>query len=271
MREALAGQSGSVEQLTRMLGTQQPGTATGPEGSADLVALPVGRVPAAAVNKGGGAGGSGGTSVTALAQLVAGTFLPPGSAAAELLLLDEGHEEDAVSVIAARGFYTQPREQTAEKAGNEEKHIDCVVNADAAVTDAAAMNPAAGALEPALEAGNSSAALNPGLAGGAGRRGGWIKGTCCLRLTPNSLAVADEWSIAYEALGLSSFPPFPHLPLPPPQRLFLLPRRLLVAWSLSASACATSSSATPRRPPPLLLMAPQMHHSTRPRKRRSES
>ena len=176
MREALAGQSGSVEQLTRMLGTQEPGTATGPEGAADLVALPIGRVPAAAVNK----GGSGGTSVTALAQLVAGTFLPPGSAAAELLLLDEGHEEDAVSVIAARGFYTQPRGQTAEKTGSEEKHVDYVVNTDAAaIMDAAAANTAAEALEPALEAGESFAALNPGLAGGEGLRGeegGQMKG-----------------------------------------------------------------------------------------------
>ena len=177
MREALAGQSGSVEQLTRMLGTQPPGTAAGPEGANDdLVALPVGRVPAAAVNKGGGAGGSNGTSVTALAQLVAGTFLPPGSAAAELLLLGEGHEEDAVSVIAARGYYTQPGERSAEKAGanEEDKDSGSVVISDAAVTDAAAMEPAAAALEPALEAGDSSTALNPGLAGGERTEGGGV-------------------------------------------------------------------------------------------------
>ena len=178
MREALAGQSGSVEQLTRMLGTQQPGTATGPEGAADLVALPVGRVPAAAVNKGGagGDGGGGGTSVTALAQLVAGTFLPPGSAAAELLQLEEGNEEDAVSVIAARGYYTQPREQAAELEERGEKNAASVANAVTDITDAAAMEPATAAMELGVGAGVSSADLNPGLAGGEGLKGGFIEG-----------------------------------------------------------------------------------------------
>ena len=192
MREALAGQSGSVEQLTRMLGTQQP--ATGPEG-ADLVALPVGRVPAAAVNKGGvgGGGGGGGTSVTALAQLVAGTFLPPGSAAAELLLLGEGSEEDAVSVIAARGYYTQPREQAAAPEERGRKNAASVANAVTDVTAAAAMEPATASVAPALEAGVSSADLNPGLAGGERLKGGFMEGTvagvACLRENTPSAAL----------------------------------------------------------------------------------
>ncbi|GAX79164.1 hypothetical protein CEUSTIGMA_g6604.t1 [Chlamydomonas eustigma] len=121
MREALAGQYSSINQLTQLLQVSTE-TISGIKEAEEYVPLTVARVPAVPRSTSAASSSTNGSlkSISTLSKAAVGSLLPPGTVISDLLLVQDIQDDESLAAISALGYY-DGEESTAQQTKTGDK------------------------------------------------------------------------------------------------------------------------------------------------------